>query len=396
MDIELIAPVGNFEMLTSAINAGADAVYLGIQGSNMRASAANFKLNELAKVTKQAHDSNVRVYLTLNTIIFEDELKKIDDILDAAKKAGVDAVIAWDLAVIKNARDKGFEVHLSTQASASNSVAINEYKKLGVTKVVLARECTLEEIQKISEKTEVVIEAFVHGSMCVAESGRCFLSEFIYGKSANRGECIQPCRREYIIKDKDTGKELLIGNNYVMSAKDLCTVTFLDKIINAGVKAFKIEGRGKTPEYVYKVVRVYKKALDCVKEGALDKHKKEFENELKEVYNRGFSSGFYFGRPIEEFWDKYGGQSKFKKEYVGDVINYYPKAKAFHASMFANKVKEGDSLLIIGPTTGVVQIKVKSIRFEDKTFTVACKEKVRQRDKVYKKVKNDPAFARRS
>ncbi len=385
MNIELVAPVGSFEMLAAAINAGADAVYLGIKGFNMRAGARNFSVDELQTAVSQAHKNNVKVYLVLNTIIFEDELDKIKTIL---KTVEVDAIIAWDHAIIKLANELGIKVHLSTQASVSNSIAINEYKKLGISRVVLARECTLKEIKQISTKTEVELEAFCHGAMCVAQSGRCFISEHLYGKSANRGECVQPCRREYKLVDTESGKELSIGNNYVMSAKDLCTVKFLDKLIDAGITVLKIEGRARSAEYVSTVVKTYKQALLFIKDGTYEKHKNKLAEELKNVYNRDFSDGFYFGRPIEDFWNSSGGNAKFRKEYIGIILNYYPKAKALHAIIHTGKLDNGDDIYIIGPTTGVVELKIKSIRNEENTFTVACESKVREGDKVYKKVRN--------
>jgi len=387
--MELIAPVGNHAMLIAAIGAGADAVYLGIKGVNMRDSAANFEIRELSEVVKKAHANNVKVYLTVNTIVFEHELAKIKHILLTAKRAKVDAIIAWDLAVIKLASESGLKVHLSTQASVSNSVAINEYKKFGVEKVVLARECTLNEIKSISKQTDVIIEAFAHGAMCVAESGRCFLSQFLYGKSANRGKCIQPCRREYIIEDVETKKQLKLENNFILSAKDLCTIQFIDKLKSAGIGALKIEGRSRSPEYVKTVVGVYRKAMDYLEDGEFDKHKDELENKLKEVYNRGFSEGFYMGRPIEEFWNQPGGQSGYRKEYVGQILNYFQKAKAFHAVVHTGKLVAGDVLFIIGDTTGVVEITLDEIKKEGKTFTAPCEIRLRKGDKLYKRIKNN-------
>lgn len=384
MKPEIIAPAGSFEMLSAAINAGADAVYLGIKGLNMRAGAKNFSLEELKTGVKQAHKNKVKVYLTLNTIIYETELEKIKQILNQVK---VDAVIAWDLAVIKLAKELGIEVHLSTQASASNSLAINQYKKLGISRVVLARECTLEEIKQISKKTDVGLEAFCHGAMCVAQSGRCFISEYLYGKSANRGECIQPCRRQYKLVDMETDKQLKIGSNYVMSAKDLCTIKFLDRLIDAGITALKIEGRSRSPEYVDKVVKTYKKALDFIEQGTYEKQKTELQQELEQVYNRGFSKGFYFKRPIEEYWDSYGGKSEYKKQYLGKVLNYFKEPKVMHALIHTGQVNNKDEIYIIGPTTGVVELKIKNMQCEDKSFTVKCPEFVRKGDKVYIKVK---------
>ncbi len=398
--IEIIAPAGNWEMLSAAIKAGADAVYLGIKGMNMRASAANFSLKELKKVVKYAHENKVNVYLTVNTIIFEKELKKTEKIIAGAKKAGVDAIIAWDLAVLRMAKNQKIPVHISTQASLSNSLAINELKRYNPKKIVLARECTIEEIKQIVNKTKIPIEVFAHGAMCVAESGRCFMSQFQYNKSANRGECLQPCRRKYLIKDVETGDELSIEENYVLSPKDLCTIPILDELIKSGIKALKIEGRARTPEYVYTVVKVYKEALELTVRGELTLNKKkELIKKLKEVYHRDFSNGFYMGRPIQDFWNEYGVKSEYKKEFIGTILNYYKKPKAAYGKLNASNLKIGDLLLVIGPTTGVVEIKVESLRNEKgeetkminkgETFTCNSKEILRKNDKIYKKIKRE-------
>jgi len=398
--IEIIAPAGSWEMLTAAINAGADSVYLGIKGLNMRASAANFSLKELKKVTDYAHKNKVNIYLTINTIIFEKELKKVEKIINEAKKAKVDGIIAWDLAVIKMAKEKSIPIHISTQASLANSEAINELKKYNVKNIVLARECTLNEIKEITKNTDLKIEVFAHGAMCVSESGRCFMSQFQYNKSANRGECLQPCRRKYLIKDIETGDELKIEENYVLSPKDLCTIPILDKLVKSGISALKIEGRARTPEYVDTVVKVYKEAVNLAIENKLTPNKKkQFINKLKDVYNRDFSKGFYLGRPIKDFWNEYGGKSNYKKQFIGTVLNYYKKAKAFHGKINADNIKVGDEILIIGPTTGVINLKIDSLRDDDcqeikavkkgYSFTCASKKTVRKNDKIYKKIKSD-------
>ncbi len=395
--IEILAPAGNSEMLSAAIKAGADAVYLGVRGMNMRASAKNFSISEIKKAVKYAHSNDVKVYVTLNTIIYEKEIAKIGKILDSLKKIRIDAVIAWDLSVLKMAKEKGIEIHLSTQASVSNSVALDAYRKYGVKRAVLARECTLEEIKKIISKSKIDIEVFCHGAMCVSESGRCFMSQFQYGKSANRGECLQACRRKYILRDEETGQELAIENNYVLSPKDLCTVHIIDKLIDAGVRALKIEGRARSPEYVSNVVRVYKEAVDLAvgKKLSLEK-KKELTERLREVYNRNFSTGFFLGRPINDFWNEYGGKAKFRKELVGMVLNYYKKAKAFHGKLTSGKLNLGDSILIIGPTTGVVEHRIVSLRDDNdhsrkqvkkgELFTSSVSLIVRKNDKIYRKI----------
>ncbi|MBL7054345.1 U32 family peptidase [Candidatus Woesearchaeota archaeon] len=396
---ELVAPAGNWEMLAAAVNAGADAVYFGVKGFNMRASANNFSFNEIGKVVNIAHKNNVKAYLALNIIIFEDEIKKVEKILEKAKNAGVDAVIAWDMGVIKIALDKKIKVHLSTQASASNSESLQVYEKLGIKRAVLARECKLADIKKIKKNSGLDIEVFAHGAMCVSESGRCFISEFQYGRSANRGDCLQPCRRKYLIKDAETGDELGIDGRYVMSPKDLCTIHFIDKLIDAGVNAFKIEGRARSPEYVDKVIRVYKEAIGLALQKKLTLvKKKQFTEKLKDVFNRDFSDGFYFARPIKEFWNNFGGKSKYKKQFLGIVLNYYPKAKTFYGKLNTGSIKIGDTLFILGKTTGVLELKVDYLRNEDgneikivkkgETFTCRIDKKARENDKLYKKVKS--------
>jgi len=400
LQIEILAPVGDWEMFNAAVNAGADSIYLGVKGINMRASARNFELKELKKVVEKAHENNVKVYLTVNTIVFEDEIKKIEGVLDKAKEFNVDAVIAWDLGVLKLARERDIEVHLSTQGSCSNSVALNEYRELGIKRVILARECSLKEIKRISKKTNVEIEVFCHGAMCVAESGRCFISEYQHNKSANRGECYQNCRRKYLIKDAETGDELNIEGKHVLSAKDLCTIPILDEILKSGVKALKIEGRGRSAEYVDKVVRVYKRGVDLALKGKLDaKNKKELVEELKEVYHRGDSKGFYLGRPIEDFWDKYGGESKFKKEYLGKVLNYFSKKKVLHSKVESGFLEKDDRIMVIGEKTGVVYQEINSLRNDDgkevegikkgEVFTCHVEDVVRKNDKIYKMTKKN-------
>jgi len=389
MEPEILAPAGNWEMLAAAINAGADAVYFGVQGLNMRAGARNFTTNDIKDIVKKCHDGNCKVYLALNTIIFEDELSAIDEILKAAK--GVDAVICWDMAVAAKAVKLGFEVHLSTQASVANTAAMKFYQEMGVSRFILARECTLDEIKNMSKDAE--IEVFIHGAMCVAVSGRCFMSEHLYGKSANRGECIQPCRRGYLVKDAEEGKELEIDNQYVMSPKDLCTMPFIDKLIDAGISALKIEGRNRSPEYVKTTVECYKEAIELHKKGKLtEKKKKEFVGKLQTVYNRGFSDGFFMGRPIEDWSKSYGNQSTMVKKFIGVVDNYFPKAGAMEVRLETGKLKTGDTVLVIGPTTGCVETIVSSMEIEGKTTRKVSKgqsvgvkvaDKVRTNDKVY-------------
>lgn len=295
---ELLAPVQDYVSLSAAIENGADAVFFGVKGFNMRAGAKNFEVKDLPKITKIAHKRRVKVYLAINTIIYEEELKKIEKILTAVKKAKIDAIICWDHAVIQIAKKLGMEIHISTQASIANSQAAEFYRKLGAKRVVLARECTLEQIKKIKKHTKAELEIFIHGAMCVSVSGRCFLSQYLYGKSANRGECLQPCRRKYLIKQVDGGKELELGEDYVLSPKDLNTINFIEKILDIGVDCLKIEGRNRSPEYVATVTKAYRTIIDFVysekKKGKkfneeLTKLKNDLSEKLETVYHRGSS-----------------------------------------------------------------------------------------------------------
>ncbi len=392
---ELLAPVGDFAMLHAAIEAGADAVYFGVKKLNMRATAKNFEIEELPQVVNIAHNAGVKTHLTLNTIVYEEETRDVHEILGRARETGVDAIICWDFAVIEEARKLGLEVHISTQASISNSVSASFYHSLGATRCVLARECTLEQIKEIRSKTEIELEVFIHGAMCVSISGRCFLSQFLYGRSANRGDCIQPCRRAYetyLIRDKQTGKELLLGNDYVLSPKDLCTLPFLDKIIPY-VDALKIEGRVRGPEYVYITVKTYREALEKIESGNfnqdfIDRGMKE----LAKVYNRGFSEGFFMGKPINSFTQKPNSQATRRKKILGRITNYFPKVSVAEVEITANSVKLGDEIVITGPTTGVVIQKINSIEKDYLPVQEAHKgEKVGI--KVSKKVRrNDSVF----
>ncbi len=391
---ELMSPAGDWTMLSAAINAGADAVYFGVDKLNMRAKAANFTIDEMPEIVHLCKEKNVRTYLTLNTIVFEEELLDLDQIVSAAKAAGVDRIICWDLAVTQICKKHEMPFCISTQGSVSNSLSANFYKQLGAQRIVLARECSLEEIKKIRAFTNLEIETFIHGAMCIAVSGRCFMSHHLFGPSANRGECIQPCRREYEVKDTITGKSMVLGEDYVLSAKDLCTIEFIDKLIEVGIDSFKIEGRKRSPEYVAKVVSVYRRAIDLYFEEKLtDEIKKDFLKELEEVYNRGFSSGFYFGKPSsDDYADIYGSKATTRKEYVGRVLNYYKKSKAAYVDLEAGELTVNDHVIILGPTSGLVEINLDKILIEETEsksaekgdrITFACDEQVRPHDRVY-------------
>jgi len=392
---ELMAPAGNRTMLGTAVNSGADAVYFGVDRLNMRAKAKNFTVEELKNIVEFCKEKKVKSYLTLNTIIYEDEIELAEKLVKEAKNSGVDMVICWDLSVINICRKYNMPFAVSTQASVSNSSSAKLYKELGAERVVLARECTLEDIKKIISEIDIEVEAFVHGAMCIAISGRCFMSHELFDKSANRGECIQPCRREYEIKDTQTGNEMILGEDYVMSPKDLCSIEFIDRLIEAGIDSFKIEGRKRSPEYVAVVVSVYRRAIDLYFENKLtDEIKKELLEELSTVYNRGFSSGFYFKIPsTEEFTEGYGNLAVVKKTYVGKVLNYFKNKKIGFVKLESDNISLNDKVYIIGETTGVVELNIESIFSNDvsvnkaskgEEITFPCAELIRPRDKVYK------------
>ncbi|MCX7798235.1 MAG: U32 family peptidase [Melioribacter sp.] len=392
---ELLAPAGDWSMLNAAIKAGADAIYFGIENLNMRVMARNFRLKDLKEISNICKKNNVRAHLALNTIIYESELDDVEKIISAAKEYGIDMIIGWDLAVLQKCKDYEMPFCVSTQASVSNSEAAKFYKNLGAQRIVLARECSLDKIKEIKNKVDIEIETFIHGAMCVAVSGRCFMSHEVFNKSANRGECLQPCRREYEILDKDEKYSLIIGDGYVLSPKDLCTIEFIDKLIEAKIDAFKIEGRKRSPEYIYKVVSVYRNAIDLYFEDKLtDDKKKLFVEELRKVYNRGFSTGFYFETPgAESYANAYGSIATTRKVYVGKVLNYYKKKKIAYVKIEANNLSVGDSIYIIGNTTGVVELKIEEMMKDEKIIKIAekgtditfpCKDLVRENDKVYR------------
>ena len=407
---EIMSPAGDWLSLKAAIDAGCDAVYFGIKGMNMRAGAKNFTAADLRKIAKVCHENDVKAYLAMNTIVYEKEIKKIAKILAKAKAAGIDAVICWDFAVIKEARKQKIPIFISTQMSVSNSESIIFfYKTQGIRRFVLARECSINDIKTIkkelkkalkSKADKIEIETFAHGAMCVSISGRCFLSQFQFGKSANRGACIQPCRREFNITDIEEKHSFRLGNNYILSPKDLCTIPFIEKLIEAGVDSFKIEGRNRSPEYVKTVTSAYRKAVDFYFENKgkkgfqkeFNELKKELVNEVKKVYNRGFSSGFFMGKPIDEWTDSYGSKATTRKEYVGFVKNYYNKPGVAEIKVESNEFREGNEIMFQGPTTGVFSQKAESIELHHKKVmkavkgkhvAVKTKELVRINDKVY-------------
>lgn len=397
-NIELLVPAGDFPSLIAGVEAGADAVYFGLQEFSMRAFSRNFKISDLDRMRKicdngidvngvfgkKGGKKKVKMYMTLNTIIYNSELKKVEGVIKKVKDK-VDAIICWDLAVVSLCRKYKVPFHISTQASISNSASAEFYKKLGAERAILARELDLKQIKEISKV--MFVETFVHGAMCVAVSGRCFTSQFLFNKSANRGECIHPCRRAYIIKDEE-GNELKLDNNRVMSAKDLCALPFIEDLKKAGIKSFKIEGRNRPAEYVSVVVSVYREAID---KKLTDKRKKELIEKLKSVYHRGFSSGFYLFKPGKnEFSDSENGEQTERKKYIGRIENYYKKIGVAEINIHAGSLKLDDEVYIIGNKTGIKRQKVKSMEIHHKQV-----EKVKKGDKVAIKLegrKNDEVY----
>lgn len=365
---ELLAPAGDWPSLTAALAAGADSVYFGVKGFNLRHFASNFELSELPKLLAEIHSRDKKGFLTLNTIVMDNELACVTKVLKVAKKAGVDAVLLWDMAVMRIAMDLGLKVHLSTQASVANFEAVKFYAGLGVQRVVLARECSLKNMGDIikqlkKESLPCEIEVFVHGAMCVSVSGRCFLSQEAFGESANKGRCLQPCRREYIIKEKDGEQEFILGQDYVLSPRDLCSIEFVDKLIETGINSFKIEGRIRPPEYVMAVTGAYRKAIDaCVSGAYTDAIKKVLSAEIGAVYNRGFSEGFYFDVPVD--LGSSGPQTSGRKVYLGRVEKYYKSIAVAEIVVHDGTVAVGDRVLVIGKSTAPQWLDIGSMEKE--------------------------------
>ncbi len=360
-----MAPVGSYESLMAAIEAGADSIYFGVGKLNMRsASAANFTLDDLSKIVHIAHEHGVKTYLTVNTVVYEDELLTVHEVIDRAHEEGVDAIIASDMAAILYARRIGQEVHISTQCNISNSEAVKFFSQWADT-VVLARELSLEQIAKIHREIVenqicgprgelVEIEMFAHGALCMSISGKCYLSLYETNCSANRGACRQLCRRKYTVRDKETGAELDIDGRYVLSPKDLCTVDFLDKFISAGVRVLKIEGRARGAEYVKRVVETYDATLRAIEAGTYTREAvKEFKERLATVFNRGFWEGYYAGRPVAEHSENYGSSATMRKVFVGRVTNFFKKLSVAEVAVEAAPLKVGEQIFFMGPTTGV-------------------------------------------
>lgn len=402
--IEIMAPAGNFECLMAAIQGGADSIYFGVGNLNMRShSANNFNPEDIEKIVSICNEHGVRSYLTLNIVLYNDDIEPMKVALEAAKRAGITAVIASDMAAISYARSIGLEVHISTQLNVSNYEALKFYAQFADV-VVLARELSIPQVKTISEKIisegikgpagePVQIEMFCHGALCMAVSGKCYLSLHEYNASANRGSCYQLCRRGYKVTDLETGESLHIDNKYIMSPKDLCTIEFMDKMIDAGVSVFKIEGRARSAEYVRKVTSAYRRAADAVMEGRFTPElAASLKEELGEVFNRGFWDGYYQGARLGEWSSVYGNKATRKKTYIGKITNYFSNIGVAEVLVETGELKVGSNILIIGPSTGVIEMKVPEIRVDLNPSDKASKgeycsipvgEKLRRSDKVY-------------
>ncbi len=408
--IELMAPAGDFEALQAALDNGADSVYFGVEQLNMRARASmNFTLEDLEEISRRCSQKKVRTYLTLNTIIYDHDLSLIKTLLDKAKAANITAVIAMDQAVIAYARQIGMEVHISTQINVTNIETVKFYAMFADT-IVLSRELSLSQVKKITEQIKkdnvcgpsgnlVEIEIFGHGALCMAVSGKCYLSLHSHNSSANRGACKQNCRKKYTVIDQESGFEIEIDNEYMMSPKDLCTLDFLDQIVDSGVKVLKLEGRGRAPEYVATVVRCYRQAIDAIAAGTYTREKVDhWMQELQTVYNRDFWSGYYLGQKLGEWSPASGSMATQRKVYIGKGRHFYPKANVGEFLIEAYDLKVGDKILVTGPTTGARETVVNSLMVEDTPAETATKGdkitlpldfKIRPSDKLYKLVKTE-------
>ena len=404
-DIEIMSPVGSYESLMAAIQGGANSVYFGVGELNMRSrSASNFTIEDLRNIVSIAKEHKLRTYLTLNTIIYNDELDYMKKVVDAAKESGLSAIIASDLSVISYARSKGVEIHLSTQCNITNIEAVKFFSQYADV-IVTARELSLDKVKQITQFIEqnnikgpsgrlVEIECFVHGALCMAVSGKCYISLDNANKSANRGACLQYCRRPYKVTDLDGGTELVIDNKYIMSPKDLKTIDFLDKVLDSGVRVLKIEGRGRSAEYVKTVTRVYKEAVKAYFDGNFTQENKDKWNaELKTVYNRGFWDGYYLGQTIGQWTERYGSQATKVKEFIGTVTNYFKNIGVTEVRLETGELSIGDKIIIMGITTGVYEDTIKEIRVDLKkveksvkgdTFSIPTTEIIRRGDKLYK------------
>ena len=403
-DFEIMAPVGSYESLVAAVQGGADAIYFGIEGLNMRANSANnFTIDDLHKIAEYCHENGLKSYLTVNTVIYDNDIETMHKIIQAAKEANISAIIASDMAAILYARSIGVEVHISTQVNISNSEAVRFYSQYADV-VVLARELNLEQVYNIHQNIlkedirgphgeQVRIEMFCHGALCMAVSGKCYMSLHEMNRSANRGACGQICRRSYTVTDRDTGEQLDIENKYIMSPKDLKTIHFMNKMIDAGVRVFKIEGRARGPEYVRTAVSCYNEAINSYIEGTFTEEKvADWDARLTTIFNRGFWDGYYLGQRLGEWTSKYGSSASKIKVYIAKGIRYFSKIGVAEFQMEAGELHVGDEVFITGPTTGAVPATIEEIRVDLKPVEVAKKgqrfsikiaDKIRPSDKMF-------------
>lgn len=404
--IELMSPAGSYEALMAAIKAGCNSVYFGVEQLNMRArSSNNFTLDDLRRIAQIGHDHHIRTYLTLNTILYDHDITLMKSIVDAAKAAGITAIIAADHAVMNYAKKVGQEIHISTQANVSNIDTVEFYANFADV-IVLARELSLKQVADISREIRrreitgpsgqlIELEMFAHGALCMAVSGKCYLSLHSHYASANRGACIQNCRRSYKVTDEE-GIELEVDNEFIMSAKDLCTINFLNKILDAGVNVLKIEGRGRSADYVYTVTKCYREAIDSYLDGSYGEDKiKGWMAQLEQVYNRGFWDGYYLGRKMGEWNDEAGSKASKRKVYLAKGVKYFDRVKVGEFLCESHSLAVGDEVIITGPTTGYIQMQVTELRKDDQVtqkvvkgevFSMVVDEKIRPSDKLYKLV----------
>ncbi len=403
-DFEVMAPVGSWESLAAAINAGADAVYFGIEGLNMRSrSSANFTADDMVEIVRRCSEHDIKTYLTVNTVIYDSDMELMHSIVDRAKEAGISAIIASDMAVILYCRKVGQEVHISTQVNVTNTEAVEYYAQFADV-MVLARELNLEQVGEIHRNIEarglsgpggkpVRLEMFCHGALCMAVSGKCYLSLHEMNSSANRGACNQICRRSYTVRDRETGAELDIENQYIMSPKDLKTIHFLNKMVDAGVRVFKIEGRARGPEYVAETVSCYSEALSAIADGTFSEEKLAgWEARLAKVFNRGYWDGYYLGRRLGEWSSKYGSSATRTKKYIAKAVRYFSKLGVGEFMMEAGELHPGDEVVVVGPTTGALIFNVEQLRLDvdpvdcvkkGQLFSMPVPAKVRPSDRLY-------------
>ncbi|MDR0971492.1 MAG: U32 family peptidase [Bacteroidales bacterium] len=404
-DIEIMSPVGSYEALMGAIQGGADSIYFGVGTLNMRSgSANNFTIDDIKPIVETAKQHGVKTYLTLNTIVYDEELDYLKQVIDRAKQNNIDAIIASDMAVLSYAKEKQVEIHLSTQCNITNIESVKFFSSFADV-IVTARELSLNQVKNIIDKIEeqnirgpkgelIRIECFVHGALCMAVSGKCYISLDNANKSANRGSCLQYCRRPYKVTDLDGGTELLVDNKYIMSPKDLKTIDFLDKILSSGVRVLKIEGRGRSAEYVKTVTQTYKEAVKAYFSNSFnEENKKKWNEKLRSVYNRDFWDGYYLGQKVGEWTTKYGSRATKEKEFIGIVTNYFKNIGVAEIKIQTGELSLGDEILVLGPTTGVYQDIVGEIRVDllkvekaikGEAFSIATKEILRRGDKLYK------------